>query len=112
MKTRLTVEWLVAALIRALKTVAQTAAGMIAVGATMDGVDWKYVISVALVAGILSILTSVAGLPEVASDGTLQIDPSGETKDVYRFALNSELETLGKKKRLVIKVDPNAKLSE
>lgn len=112
MKTRLTVEWLVAALIRALKTIAQTAAGMITVGATMDEINWKYVVSVSLVAGILSLLTSVRGLPEVATDGVLQIDSTQELKDTYRFALNSELETLGKKKRLVFKVDPNAKLSE
>lgn len=57
--------WIKAAGIRALKTVCQTAAGMIAVGAALTEVDWMYVISVSLTAGILSMVTSLAGLPEV-----------------------------------------------
>lgn len=57
--------WLKAALIRAIKTMAQTAVGMIAVGAALADVNWLYVGSVSLTAGILSILTSLAGLPEV-----------------------------------------------
>jgi len=58
-------EWMKAALIRAVKTMAQTAIGMITVGAALDEVKWLYVGSVSLTAGILSILTSIAGLPEV-----------------------------------------------
>ena len=58
-------EWMKAALIRAVKTVAQTAIGMITVGAALDEVKWVYVLSVSATAGILSILTSIAGLPEV-----------------------------------------------
>ena len=58
-------KWLKAAGIRALKTVAQTAAATIGTSAVLSEVDWKIVISSALVAGILSLLTSVAGLPEV-----------------------------------------------
>lgn len=57
--------WLKAAGIRALKTVAQTAAAMIGVGATLGFVDWLAVFSTAAVSGILSLLTSTAGLPEV-----------------------------------------------
>lgn len=57
--------WLKAAGIRAIKTVAQTALGMITVGAAVEEVKWLYVGSVALVAGIYSMLTSIAGLPEV-----------------------------------------------
>ena len=57
--------WFKAAGIRALKTVCQTAAGMIAVGAALTEVDWMYVLSVSLTAGILSMVTSLAGLPEV-----------------------------------------------
>lgn len=57
--------WLKAALIRAIKTMAQTAVGMIAVGAALTDVNWLYIGSVSLTAGILSILTSLAGLPEV-----------------------------------------------
>lgn len=57
--------WWKAAGIRALKTFAQTIVGSIAVGAALDEVSWGYLISVAVVAALLSLLTSVAGLPEV-----------------------------------------------
>lgn len=60
--------WIKAAAIRAIKTIAQTAVGMITVGAAMSEINWLYVGSVALAAGILSLLTSVAGLPEVEKD--------------------------------------------
>lgn len=58
-------EWLKAAGIRALKTVAQTAVALISVGSLMSDVNWLQVGSAALLAGILSLLTSVAGIPEV-----------------------------------------------
>lgn len=58
-------EWLKAAGIRALKTVAQTAVALISVGSLMSDVNWLEVGSAALLAGILSLLTSVAGIPEV-----------------------------------------------
>ena len=64
MKTNF-VKWAKAAGIRAIKTVAQTAIGVIGASAVMSEVDWAVVGSAALLAGILSILTSVAGLPEV-----------------------------------------------
>lgn len=57
--------WLKAAAVRAVKTVAQTACSLIGVGAVMSDIDWMMVGSASLLAGILSILTSVAGLPEV-----------------------------------------------
>ena len=58
-------EWWKAAGIRAIKTVAQTAVATIGVSATMIDVDWLLVGSASLLSGILSLLTSVAGLPEV-----------------------------------------------
>lgn len=61
-------EWLKAAGIRALKTFAQTAGSIITVGAAITDIDWKYVGSVSLVAAIYSIITSVAGLPEVKEE--------------------------------------------
>lgn len=66
MKTS-TKEWLKAAGTRALKTVAQTAVATIGVSAAMQDVNWLAVGSASLLAGILSVLTSVAGLPEVNS---------------------------------------------
>lgn len=58
-------KWFKAAGIRALKTVAQTAAATIATAAVMSDVNWIMVGSASLLAGILSLLTSVAGLPEL-----------------------------------------------
>jgi hypothetical protein len=57
--------WLKAAGIRAIKTVAQTAVATIGTSAVMGEVNWIMVGSAAMLAGILSMLTSVAGLPEV-----------------------------------------------
>lgn len=57
--------WIKAAIVRAVKTVAQTAVSLIGVGAVMSDIDWMMVGSASLLAGILSILTSIAGLPEV-----------------------------------------------
>ena len=68
---KLTVIWLRAALIRAIKTVAQTAVGMITVGAAISDIKWGYVLSVSAVAGGLSLLTSIAtNLPEVSTNIT------------------------------------------
>lgn len=58
-------EWVKAAGIRAVKTVAQTFVATIGTSAVLSAVDWKMVISASILAGILSIATSVAGLPEV-----------------------------------------------
>ena len=57
--------WIRAAGIRAIKTVAQTAVATISTSAVMGEVNWLMVGSAALLAGILSLLTSVAGLPEL-----------------------------------------------
>lgn len=60
--------WLKAAGVRAIKTVAQTAIATIGTSAVISAVDWRIVASSAAVAGIISLLTSVAGLPEVKED--------------------------------------------
>ena len=58
-------QWLKAAGIRALKTVAQTAAATIGTAAVLSEIDWILVLSASILAGLLSILTSIAGLPEL-----------------------------------------------
>lgn len=63
-----TVKWLKASSIRAIKTMAQTAVATIGVSATMGSVDWVMVASASVLSGILSVLTSVSGLPEVESE--------------------------------------------
>ena len=62
-----TKKWVKAAVVRAIKTMAQAAIAAIGVSTTIGTVDWKVVASTAVVTGILSLLTSVAGLPEVES---------------------------------------------
>lgn len=63
-----TVKWIKAAGVRAIKTVAQTAVAIIGTSVTMGNVDWKMVASASVLAGIVSILTSVAGIKEVQAE--------------------------------------------
>jgi len=83
--------WTKAAIIRAIKTICQAAVATIGTAAVISEVDWKYIISASLLAGVLSILTSLAGLPEVDQAGVAAIgaertdadrrDDSEEKKD-------------------------------
>ena len=58
-------KWWKAAGVRAVKTIAQTAVATIGTAAVLSAVDWKMAVSASVLAGVLSILTSIAGLPEV-----------------------------------------------
>jgi hypothetical protein len=60
--------WIKAAGIRAIKTVAQTAVALIPVGVSIQEVGWLAVIGTAALAGVVSLLTSIAGLPELKGD--------------------------------------------
>ena len=60
--------WLKAAGVRAIKTVAQTAIATIGTAAALGAVDWTMVTSASVLAGVLSMLTSVAGLPELKEE--------------------------------------------
>lgn len=64
----MTKSWLKAAGIRAVKTVAQTAVATIGTSAVLSSVDWVAVVSASVLAGVLSVLTSIAGLPEVSAE--------------------------------------------
>lgn len=63
-----TMKWFKAAGVRAIKTMAQTAVALIGTNAFITAVDWKMIVSGAIMAGIVSVLTSIAGLPEVKAE--------------------------------------------
>ena len=63
-----TKKWFKAAGVRAIKTMAQTAVSLITVGNLITDLDWVSIISISATAGVVSILTSIAGLPEVESE--------------------------------------------
>ena len=62
-------KWMVNAGIRAVKTMAQTAVAVMGTSTVLSAIDWRMVLSSAIVAGIVSIVTSVAGLPEAPCEG-------------------------------------------
>lgn len=78
MKNEKVKRWFKAAGIRVLKTMAQTAAATIGTAAVLGDVNWVMTVSASLLAGILSLLTSVAGLPELKEQQTLSSDQETE----------------------------------
>lgn len=63
-----TKKWIKAAGVRAVKTMAQTFVATVGTAATMGSVDWKLVLSASALAGVLSVATSIAGIPEVQEE--------------------------------------------
>ncbi len=63
-----TTQWLKAAGVRAIKTMAQTAVSLITVGNMITDLDWISILGISATAGVVSMLTSVAGIPEVKED--------------------------------------------
>lgn len=68
MSNAFTKEWWHAAAVRALKTMAQCAVAMLPAAATISAVDWQTVVGTAALSGVVSLLTSIAGLPEVPEE--------------------------------------------
>lgn len=109
--TRTGVEWIKAAIIRALRTMAQTALSMLTVGMAISDVDWVKLISISIVAGVISILTSFAtGLPEATTHGQITMAEEQEEGGVVMgLKLDKELdpeyyEQLKKNKTLTFRV--------
>lgn len=102
---KFTKEWAISALIRAIRTFAQTALAMFTIGQRFAEIDWLGILSVAGVAAVYSILTSVVtGLPESqATDGTLQIDPNGETEK-WLFTLDTPIDEVSGKNNIRLAV--------
>lgn len=73
MKDRDWITWAKKAGVRAAKTIAQAAIAGIGTAAAMGQVDWKYVVSASALAGVLSMLTSVAGLPELPVQNDIKV---------------------------------------
>lgn len=70
------------ALIRAIRTIAQTAIASIGTSAVIEAVDWKFVVSASLLAGLLSVLTSIAtGLPEAEDDVAFDDETDEDIRD-------------------------------
>ena len=110
--SKFTLDWIKAAAIRAVRTMAQTALTMITLGVAVSDINWMQVLSVSAVAGVYSVLTSVATkLPEVGTDGTLLIDTTNEASDIYRLHMNTDLPSLASRNHVTLKVDPKAVLS-
>ncbi len=98
-----TAMWFKAALIRMVRTAAQTALSLMTIGQMVSDIDWKTVLSVSIVAAVYSFLTSiVTDLPEVGSDGTVHLEGDGEVGAIDIVLTNDDM---AKKKLVKLNVD-------
>ena len=108
-----TKEWFIAAIKRAIHTMAQTALATMAVGMGFTDIDWLKLASVAGVAGIISFLKSiVVGIPEASTDGVLEIDESDPEKSLYRLNVETPLEKVANMRSIRLVIDNDAKLNK
>lgn len=102
--TKITLDLVKAAGLRALKTIIQTFVASIAIGQTITEVSWLNISSIAFVAGLISFLQNIlSGLPEAATDGVLNIDTTNPSKTLYNLELDN-LDNLENKKSITFKV--------
>lgn len=109
---KFTKEWITAALIRAIKTAAEVALGMLTIGKGLADFDWVQILSVSAVAAIYTILSCIVfGVPEAESDGVLMVDGNGEKQKWLFSVSDSVIDDITNKKSIRLKIDPNADLS-
>lgn len=87
-------EWIRKAGVRAVRTVAQTAVAGIGTAAALGQVDWKYVLSASVLAGVISLLTCAAGLPEVEGDNGVEYDEGVEPDEAEQAEAKREAAAL------------------
>lgn len=109
---KFTKEWVVAALVRAIKTAAEVALGMLTIGKGLTDFDWLQILSVSAVAGIYTILSCIVfGVPEAESDGVLMVDSKGDKQKWLFSVSDAVIDSITDKKSIRLKIDPNANLS-
>lgn len=105
---RLSPELIRAALIRACRTMAQMAVSLITVGQAIQSIDWVAVLSISATAGVISLLTSIAGgVPEAVTHGTLHVDPNSTENGSWKIEMPKGLSSATDLKTVTFTVNPN-----